>query len=115
MGSSSTLFQRGLDQEFDPEAHADLADRLIALRPRIRDALVEAGLRDQVFRFKPDIFNDTLPVFENLLFATPRAPITADLMESRTEFFTLLAELNLVADLVQLSPSCGQPPWRRGR
>ena len=103
MGSSSTLFQRGLDQEFDPEAHADLADRLIALRPRIRDALVEAGLRDQVFRFKPDIFNDTLPVFENLLFATPRAPITADLMESRTEFFTLLAELNLVADLVQLS------------
>jgi len=103
MGSGSILFQRGLDQCFAPEQHPKLAEKLVALRPDVLDALERAGLRDMVYRFMDDRFNDTLPVFENLLFATPYEPITADLLENRTDFVKLLSELDMVDDLVQLS------------
>ncbi|MBK0327408.1 cyclic nucleotide-binding domain-containing protein [Rhodobacteraceae bacterium F11138] len=103
MGSSAALFGRGLDQVFDPDAHPDLARRLVELRPVVQRAVREAGLRRYVFLFKRDLYNPGLPVAENLLMATPRVPITQALLSQQTDFMKRLEALSLDRDLIALS------------
>ncbi|MCB1312650.1 MAG: cyclic nucleotide-binding domain-containing protein [Sedimentitalea sp.] len=103
MGSGSALFRRGLDQRFDAVAHPDLAARLVGLRGEVQQALRDADLRQHVYFFLPDRYNHALPVAENLLFATPRKPITRADLTRQTRFMERLHELDLDADLIRLT------------
>jgi len=103
MGSGTALFRRGLEQKFDAVNHPDLADKLIALRPRVQAAVTEAGLRKHTYFFEPDLYNPALPVAENLLFASPRQPITQEILAEQTAFMDQLRTLKLDEDLVALT------------
>lgn len=103
MGSGSTLFRRGLDQKFDGEAHPELARDLIALRPAIQAALVKAGLDRHVYFFDQTLYNPALPVVDNLVFASPRQPITRELLAEQTEFLEQIRQLDLEKGLVRLT------------
>ncbi|NNE52255.1 MAG: cyclic nucleotide-binding domain-containing protein [Sulfitobacter sp.] len=103
MEIDTTLFKRGIEQKLDPEAHPDLATALIELRPRVAASVAGANLQDQVHFFDPAAYNPALPVAENLIFATPRQPITAGLLEEQTDFLQLLSDLKIEAELLQLA------------
>ena len=103
MGSGTALFRRGLEQKFDQTAHPDLAAKLVAVRPAIQEAIRAAGLRRHAYFFKPDLYNHALPVAENLLFATPRRPITREALAEQGEFLAQLRALELDEPLVALS------------
>jgi ABC-type multidrug transport system fused ATPase/permease subunit len=103
MAIDGTLFRRGIEQKLDPEQHAELAQALVSLRPKVAEAVAKADLEDQVHFFDPEAYNPALPVAENLLFATPRQPITAELLEQQGAFLELLAELGIEAELLQLA------------
>lgn len=103
MGSGTALFRRGLEQKFDAAAHPELASRLVGLRAQVQQAVRDAGLRQQAFFFKPDLYNAALPVAENLLYATPRRPITQEVLAGQTEFMAQLRSLGLDETLVDLT------------
>ena len=103
MGSGATLFQRGSEQVFDADMHSDLASKLIELRPAVQAAVREAGLEQQALVFHRDAYNAALPVAENLLFATPRVPVTQLLLSQQTVFLGQLRELGLDETLINLT------------
>lgn len=103
MGSGTALFRRGLEQRFDAVDHPDLAAKLADLRPQVEQAVDDADLRRHVYFFLPDMYNPALPVAENLLFATPRQPITQELLAEQTAFLDQLRDLKLDEDLVMLT------------
>ncbi len=103
MGSGAALTRRAMDQQCDAEAHPKLSEALIALRPKVAQALADAGLDKFVHRFEPDAYNPALPVAENLLFATPRIDITPEVLAARIDFLRLLNKLKLAGDLEELA------------
>ncbi len=103
MGSGTALFQRGAEQEFDTEQYPELARKLVELRPVVQQAVRRAGLEQQALIFDRDSYNPALPVVENLLFATPRVPVTQDLLTRQTVFLGQLRELGLDETLVGLT------------
>ena len=102
-GSGEVLTRRSMDQTFDAEKHAALTAALIALRPKVAEAIAAAGLSDHVHRFDPHAYNPALPVAENLLFATPRQAITPEIIEAKLEFLRLLHALELAGNLEVLA------------
>lgn len=103
MGSGTALFRRGLEQRFDADQHPALATKLIELRPKVQQAVIEADLRKQAYFFEPDLYNPALPVAENLLFATPHQPISRDTLVEQVEFLDRLRALELDDDLIRLT------------
>ncbi|MFC4669025.1 ABC transporter transmembrane domain-containing protein [Seohaeicola nanhaiensis] len=103
MGPGNALFRRGLDQSFDPDRHPDLARRLVDQRVAVRIAIEEAGLGRYVHFFDVRHYNPALPLAENLLFATARRPITADLMAGQSAFLRQLRKLDLQEPLIALN------------
>ncbi|WP_170517852.1 ABC transporter transmembrane domain-containing protein [Ruegeria atlantica] len=103
MGSGAALFQRGSEQVFDPIEHPELASKLVELRPLVLQAVQKAGLEQQALVFDRDTYNPALPVVENLLFATPRVPVTQELLARQTVFLGQLRELGLDETLVGLT------------
>lgn len=103
MGRSTALLRRGLDQIFDPDSHGDLAQKLVKLRPQVEKAVRAAGLERHVYRFEENMYNPALPVIDNLVFATPRQPITQDVLAEQTEFVAQLGALKLEKGLFQLT------------
>ncbi len=103
MGRHDVLYQRSLEQRFRHEAHKDLYNALIALRPTIKTAINEAGLQGYIWPLDVEEYNPALPVVENLLYAIPRVTITADVLARQTQFLDLLSSLDLEKDLLQLA------------
>ena len=103
MGSDDALFRRGLDQRFDPAKHLELSAALVKVRADVAQAVHDAGLTAHAFILDPAEYNPALPVAENLLYAAPRATITAEVLVEQTEFLDLLSTLNLEKDLLQLA------------
>ncbi|TDK48984.1 ABC transporter transmembrane domain-containing protein [Antarcticimicrobium luteum] len=103
MGSGSALFRRGLEQRFDSSDHPELAAKLVEVRPIVQQAVRDAGLRAHAFFCKPDLYNPALPVGENLLFATPRQPITRELLAGRADFLAQMRTLGLDETLLDLT------------
>ncbi|WP_428928688.1 cyclic nucleotide-binding domain-containing protein [Marinibacterium sp. SX1] len=103
MGSGTALFRRGLEQRFDEAAHPDLARKLVEIRPAIQEAVRAAGLRRHAYFFLPELYNQALPVAENLLFATPRRPVTREALAEQGEFLAQLRALGLDKPLVALT------------
>ena len=103
LGSGEALFRRGLEQSFEAEQHPQLAEKIVALRPKVQKAIRDAGLNKQVYFFEKDQYNPAQPVGENLLFATPRLPITAAMLAEQTQFLGMLRSLELDDDLFLLA------------
>ncbi|WP_415919853.1 ABC transporter transmembrane domain-containing protein [Tateyamaria sp. SN6-1] len=103
MGSSDALVRRALDQSFDPDVHPNLRDALIALRPRVAEALRAANLTRYVHTFDEGTYNPALPLSENLLFATPTVEITPEILGERMDFLRNLSEMSLGAQLEAMS------------
>ncbi len=103
MGSGAALFQRGAEQAFDPDKYPALAQKLVDLRPLVQQSIREAGLEEQALIFDRNAYNTALPVAENLLFATPRVPVTQELLAQQTVFLGQLRELGLDETLIALT------------
>ncbi len=103
IGSGRRLFRRALEQKFDPDEHAELTQRLIELRPRVQQAIRDAGLRRHAYFFKPDLYNHALPVAENMLYATGSIPVTAELLTEQPDFLKKLRDLGIDQSLIDLS------------
>ncbi|KUJ80348.1 ABC transporter ATP-binding protein [Ruegeria marisrubri] len=103
MGSGAALLRRAADQVFEAKEHPELAAKLVELRPVVQQAVRDAGLEQQAFVFDWDSYNPALPVAENLLFATPRVPVTQELLAEQTVFLGQLRELGLDETLVGLT------------
>ncbi|MEM9125472.1 MAG: ABC transporter transmembrane domain-containing protein [Pseudomonadota bacterium] len=103
MGSGTALFLRGAEQIFDAADHPVLAGKLIDMRPLVRQAIETAGLGQQALIFDRNAYNPALPVVENLLFATPRFPVTQELLAQQTVFLWQLRDLGLDETLVALT------------
>ncbi|MEX0328376.1 MAG: ABC transporter transmembrane domain-containing protein [Ruegeria sp.] len=103
MGSGTALYQRGAEQVFDAKNHAELAKKLVELRPVVQQAVRRAELDQQALIFDRELYNAALPVAENLLFATPRVPVTQELLAQQTVFLSQLRELGLDETLIGLT------------
>ncbi len=103
MGLNAPLFERALDLKLDQTAYPDLSKALVGLRREIADAVSASGLAKQVSFFDEQCYNPTLPVAENLIFAMPLVPVTAQVLIDHPSFLSLLVELDLEADLLQLA------------
>ncbi|MGR3713952.1 MAG: cyclic nucleotide-binding domain-containing protein [Shimia sp.] len=102
-GAGNAMFRRGLDQPFEERDHADLAQTLIELRPKIRDALAAAGLDKAYYRFDPKRYNPALPVASNLFFATPRRQIEDIEGTGLRAFLDLLHDLGIEDGILRMS------------
>lgn len=98
MGLDEFMFRRTLRSTFDPQIHPGIAREVVRLRPQIKHRLQEAGLAGCMHRLDPDVFNPTVPLGANLLFAAPRQTRSqADLIRN-PNFVTLLHEAGLVEE-----------------
>ncbi|MEM9764709.1 MAG: cyclic nucleotide-binding domain-containing protein, partial [Pseudomonadota bacterium] len=102
MGTDVYLFRRGLDAKFDAEEHPELADRLVALRPMIRERLQQKGLSSAIHRFDRDAFNPGLPVAGNMLYATPTKDIMQEDLAENDTFHEAMATLGREAEMMTL-------------
>lgn len=102
-GSSPTLFRRGMDQRFDVDRHSELSAKLVELRPQVQQVIAEAELERHAYFFRLDRYNPALPVVENLLFATPRQPMTQEILSKQTVFLQQIRDLKLDEDLISLT------------
>ena len=103
MGSGTALFRRGMEQSFSAADHPILAKTLVGLRAQVRQAVHEADLDRHVYFLDPEQYNMALPVAENLLFASPRQPVTPQLLAAQVEFLGKMKELGLDESLVALT------------
>ena len=103
MGSGTALFRRALDQTFDAPAHPRIAQALVDLRPKIKSALEDSNLSRWVHVFDESAYNPALPVAENLVFATPSGPVTAEILAEQTDFLDQLRGLQLDDDLLNVA------------
>jgi ABC-type multidrug transport system fused ATPase/permease subunit len=103
MGSGTTLFRKGLEQRFVNNMPDELMQRIVSLRPVVQQALRDAGLRQHVFFIRSDMYNPGLPLAENLTLATPRRPITREILAEQTGFIAQLRALKLDRDIAGLS------------
>ncbi|MEM7320020.1 MAG: ABC transporter ATP-binding protein, partial [Pseudomonadota bacterium] len=71
LGSGGALFRRGMDQTFTEKEHPELARQLVALRPVVRQAIIDAGLEPNAYLFDPQTYNPAQPVAENLFDGQP--------------------------------------------
>ncbi|MEQ6249861.1 ABC transporter transmembrane domain-containing protein [Sulfitobacter sp. HNIBRBA3233] len=102
-GLDAPLFGRAIELDLDPDQHPDLAQAVVKLRADVQRSVIDAGLDKDVSFFDENRYNLALPVAENLLFAMPLQPLSAQVLLDHPSFLSLLKELNLEHDLLLLS------------
>nr|WP_290559472.1 ABC transporter transmembrane domain-containing protein [Aestuariivita sp.] len=100
VGSAAPFFLRGLDMRAETP---ELAEAIVATRPELWSALKEAGLDRAVHRLDAEHYNPALPVGDNLLYASPRKPITSTVLAEQTDFLAFLRDQKIDAGLIALS------------
>ena len=103
MGIDDMMFRRMLNTRMDAEQHKELAHRLVCLRGEVAEKLEEAGLASLVNRFDPDVFNPSIPLGGNLMFASPRFNISQEGLASDRGFLGLISELGLTEQAIAIS------------
>ena len=103
IGLNDFLLDRAIEQKLFPKRHPELARKLTDLRAEIAAEVRGAGLADQVAFFDETTYNPALPVAENLIFAMPLVPVTAQVLIDHPSFALLLDKLDLEDDLLQLA------------
>ncbi|MEM6887363.1 MAG: ABC transporter transmembrane domain-containing protein [Pseudomonadota bacterium] len=102
-GSEDTFLRRSLDQYIETGRHRRLAQGIVAIRPKVKQAIEEAGLARHLYRFQADQYNPALTVVENLFFAkAPQQRRHHNLMTDGA-LFGLFKDLGLADDLLSLS------------
>ncbi|MEM0922550.1 MAG: ABC transporter transmembrane domain-containing protein [Pseudomonadota bacterium] len=102
MQTDMFLFERGLGAQFSDQEHPELAADLVALRPKIRRKIADAGLCKAVHFFEPDKFNPAMAVGGNLLFAAARRQARLDAMAADPRFLSEIEALGLRQDVFAL-------------
>ena len=103
LGTSQVVFRRMLNSRMDPDQHPDLARRLVALRPEVQARLAARGLDGVVYRFDPERFNPAVPLGGNLMFASPRRPITQMGLAAQKPFLAMIMDLGLAETGIAIS------------
>ncbi len=103
MGMDDFMFHRTLRSRFDPERHPHLAAEIVALRDAVARRLKAAGLDKVVHRFEPDRFNPSVPLGDNLLYATPRREMTQRGLARQQEFIAMLHDHDLADEALEIS------------
>ncbi|MBY6067425.1 cyclic nucleotide-binding domain-containing protein [Leisingera aquaemixtae] len=103
IGSDTALFRRGIEQRFEEAAHQELAEKLVRLRPTVREAIENAGLDVHVHFLEHGSYNPALPVAENLLFAASQEALTGEMLNEQRDFLDQLKQLGLDESLVALT------------
>nr|WP_274706736.1 ABC transporter transmembrane domain-containing protein [Allorhizobium sonneratiae] len=92
------VMELALHSMLDPLEHADLADKVVALRLAIRDELARQGLSHLVVHFDPKTYNSEATVGENLLFgALKSAPELGSAHYQSDYFYEVLAQAGLLS------------------
>jgi len=103
IGSGGAMFRKSLDHALDDKVPDALKSSIVALRPRVWEAVQKAGLDRHVFRFDPAQYNPGLPVASNLFFATLRRPMSQQELSQQSHLFDLIARVGLEKELLTLS------------
>ncbi|MEQ9695648.1 cyclic nucleotide-binding domain-containing protein [Shimia sp. SDUM112013] len=103
IGAGEGMYRRALEQIFLPKEAPDLAEKLVALRPRVLEVLREEGLETEFYRFDPERYNPTMPVSANLFFATATERGREYDEGTVSDFLELLKELGLAEGMLRLS------------
>ena len=103
LGTDRLLFERMLGARIVPEEHAELAQRVVALRGDVQEALQKEGLEDAVYRLDPDTFNPSIPLGGNLMFAGPRKNISQEGLASEKSFLAMIMEQGLGEQAIAIS------------
>lgn len=103
IGSEGPMYRKSLDQVITARASPALQAGLVAIRPKVREAVVAAKLDKYVHRFDPLQYNPALPVAGNLLFATLKHPAAQLNPDRQHDLFALLRKLDLEEGLLAIS------------
>ncbi|MEM9307216.1 MAG: ABC transporter transmembrane domain-containing protein [Pseudomonadota bacterium] len=95
MGIDDLMFRNMMKARMDQEQHPELARCLVDLRADVHERLLERGLADVVNRFDPDLFNPSIPLGGNLMFASPKLDISQEGLAAEHSFLALISELDL--------------------
>ena len=68
------IYQIGLRQTLDPQAHPELATAILEARASLRERLQDPGIASNVELFDTEKYNTNASVAENILFGTPIGP-----------------------------------------
>ncbi|CAN0587558.1 unnamed protein product, partial [Ectocarpus sp. 12 AP-2014] len=105
IGQDDEIFRRSLQQRISPDDHPDLTQSIVQLREAVHERLVEQGLDDVVYRFDPDEFNPAVPLGGNLLFASPRTPVSNDEIAQARMFRELIQREGLALEALNIGQS----------
>ncbi|MAC82053.1 MAG: ABC transporter ATP-binding protein [Rhodobacteraceae bacterium] len=105
IGQDEEIFRRALQLRISPEVHRDLASAIVGLRDTVQERIADKGLDDIVFRFDPDLFNPAVPLAGNLLFASPRSPISSNGIEMARMFRDLIESEGLSLQALNIGQS----------
>lgn len=103
IGSGPELFQRALDQSFDPTEFPELADGIVKLRQDVIAATADMGDGSLFYRFDPEEFNPAISIAGNLFFAKQITQFDGDDMTSVHQFVGVLRETGQEDALLKLS------------
>jgi ABC-type multidrug transport system fused ATPase/permease subunit/CRP-like cAMP-binding protein len=103
MGLDDIMFRRILRTRFDPQRHPALARDIVGLRDRVAERVADQGLDRFVYRFDPDLFNPTVPLGGNLLFASPARAISQQGLASDKSFMQMLRDNDVADDALTIA------------
>ena len=103
MGIEEFMFRRMLNSRIDPQQAPELAEAVVALRPKVEALLHDKGVLGEVHRFDPDRFNPAVPLGGNLLFASPMREISQQGLAQDRRFINLLFEHGLAEQAIAIS------------
>ena len=103
MGVDDIMFRRMLEARMNPEKHKAVADKVVALRDEVHEALKARGLDTVVNRFSPETFNPSIPLGGNLMFASPKRDISQEGLVAEQDFLALIVEEGLAEQGIAIS------------
>ena len=103
MGIDEFMFRSMLTSRMAPELHQELADHVVAIRPRVEARLREEGLLKHVHRFDPAEFNPSVPLGANLLFVAPRQQISQEELVADGGIISVVGEAQLSEAVIGIS------------
>lgn len=106
---TSDIMDLALHSTFDPEAHKELAARIVDMRHALRSTLAAKGLSHLVVYFEPDRYNVEASVGENLLFGTMRqSPGSESTLLDSEYFYDVLRAAALLEPLFDMGTAIAE-------
>ena len=103
LGTAEILFERMLNSRMEEAKHPELARRLVGLRDEVHKRLIAKGLDKVVNRFHPDVFNPSVPLGGNLMFASPARNISPQSLVAERTFLAMIIDQGLAEQAIAIS------------